>query len=45
MTMDEALKCFDVYFDGIEAPDDYYIEFARWVEEKMNDADTREVAA
>ena len=36
MTIDEALKCFDVYFDAIEGPDDYYIECGRWVEEKMN---------
>ncbi len=37
MTMDEAMKCFDVYFDGIEDPEDYFIEFGRWVEEKYND--------
>ncbi len=30
----EALEIFDVYFDGIEDPDDYFIEFGRWVGEK-----------
>ena len=37
MTMDEALKCFDVYFEDIEQPADYFVEFGRWVEEKYND--------
>ncbi len=44
MKIVDALECFDVYFDGIEDPEDYYIEFGRWVEEKMNDL-TGEVAA
>lgn len=31
MKIADAMYCFDVYFDNIEDPDDYYIEFGRWV--------------
>ena len=36
MTIDEALKCFDVYFEDIEGPEDYFVEFGRWVAEKYD---------
>lgn len=44
MKIVDALYCFDVYFDGIEDPEDYYVEFGRWVEKKIN-AEREEVAA
>lgn len=43
MKIVDALECFDVYFDDIEEPDDYYIEFGRWVGEKI-EAERDEVA-
>lgn len=44
MKIVDAMYCFDVYFDNIENPDDYYVEFGRWVGEKI-EADKKEVAA
>jgi hypothetical protein len=38
MRIYDALEYFDAYFDDIEQPDNYYVEFGRWIEEKLNDS-------
>ncbi len=37
MTKEQRYNIFDVYFDGIESPDDYDIEFERWFIEAVAD--------
>ena len=34
-TLGELMHSFDTVFDGIEDPDDYCIEFGRWITTKM----------
>jgi len=34
LTIIEAMEIFDVYFDGIENPQDYFIEFGKWIGER-----------
>lgn len=46
MKIVDAMYIFDAYFDGIENPDDYYVEFGRWIGSKVEadkvDAETNE---